>query len=75
MPNYRIYLKKSPEAADGEFQDWDLPWLRLVFDQRFDAQPPGEQGGRYQVLDLAKDAKGSYYVVCPVPPGKRQGAL
>ena len=34
--------KESQEAEGGEFQQWDLPWLRLVFDQRFDHTISGE---------------------------------
>jgi hypothetical protein len=65
-PSYRIYYKEHFEADQGEWQQWELPWLRLVFDQRFDATPPGKTApGRYQVLDVKRDAKGEYFVVSP----------
>jgi hypothetical protein len=75
MPDYRIYYKEHFEADTGTWQQWNLPWLRLVFDQRFDAMPPGKtESARYQVLDVKRDGTGEFFVVCPEVVGAK-GAL
>jgi hypothetical protein len=44
MPNFRVYLLNDPVATEGTLQTWDLPWERLVFDQRLDYEPQGPEG-------------------------------
>ena len=75
MPRYRIYFKEAFDAPTGQFQDWDLPWLRLVFDQKFDHTLPGKsEAGRFVVTAIKKDGQGEFFEVAPVV-AKKKGAL
>ncbi|GEM_PF-3226556 len=76
-PTYRVLILPSPETTDhhpesseeGSFEEWTLPWLRLVYGQRLDYQREGEEEpGRWVVKKVAKDAKGPYYKIAPYVP-------
>ncbi|HHI78527.1 MAG TPA: hypothetical protein ENK02_00955 [Planctomycetes bacterium] len=76
-PIYRVLVLKSPEetedhpesADEGSFEEWTLPWARLVYGQLLDYQREGEEKpGRWMVKKVAKDPKGTYYQVAPHIP-------
>lgn len=56
MPEFRVLLLKDLDDAEGSRQEWDLPWERLVFDQRIDYQPEGfDKKERFRVLRIEGD--------------------
>jgi len=65
MPKFRICLSpdsSSTQAGEGEIQSWNLPWERLVFDQRIDYQPQGVAAVKiYRIAGIREDDGGTVY--------------
>lgn len=77
MPKYHVFLLRDPEdphRREGELQVWNLPWERLVFDQRLRYRPPGvAEEGLYKIKDIRTTAQGTVYVVLPDPGNLKGG--
>lgn len=72
MPSFRIFVLEDPERDEGRFEEWDLPWQRLVFDQRLEYARGGGEPARWRVCARRRDALGEYFVVAEekgVPEG------
>ena len=55
-------------------EDRDLPWERLVYDQKIEYQPKGaEKAAFYRVRHILRTAEGPVYAVAE-DKGPRQGA-
>ena len=73
MPKFRFLLVENPESSQGESVQWELPFERLVFDQRFEYQIEGaEKAERYRILGDKRDGEGKQYSIC-VDEGCREG--
>ncbi len=65
MPRFRMFVLEDPEGAEGLFEEWELPWERLVFDQRLNHAKEGKEETRYRILGVREDGLGTYYLVAP----------
>jgi hypothetical protein len=71
MPKHSIYVLENAHSTEGQFQEWDLPWERLVYDQRID-YPSGEEAQVYRVMRVVERIDGSYSEVV-LDPGNQDG--
>ncbi|PIE24113.1 MAG: hypothetical protein CSA62_04730 [Planctomycetota bacterium] len=67
MPKFHVYVLEKPHDSAGEFQEWDLPWERLVFDQRFEHPVGAEDAKIYKVVRVHERVDGSYIEIVEEP--------
>ncbi|MEZ5987934.1 MAG: hypothetical protein R3F30_02165 [Planctomycetota bacterium] len=74
MPAYRVFVLEDFEGSEGREEVWNLPWERLVFDQRFDhARQRGAEPLRWVVREIRAMPEGELFVVAPNPGTLRGG--
>ncbi len=73
MPKFRVYVldqpsgNNGPSGNSGRHEEWNLPWEKLVFDQRLTYKREGEtEEGRFRVSPLSAPGN-AQHTVEPVP--------